>query len=178
MSGRGCTLGSMERNKTPQTETLVDKVSDIETFGQAFNLLMNLSKYLDMAANSVMAGTLDIKSGEAFVRRAVDVYTDLRSTILDLIVDDNWATAGMAMLRPMEEVADILEAALVADQSHTWLETSIRRGAFEHRVKLLDMQLGLEQAAASAQLGEQLEKAQVFEKRHASNKNGGGGTYV
>jgi hypothetical protein len=169
---------NMDEPKTTRSGSLTDSVSDLETFGQAVNLLMNLSKYLDMAANSVMAGTLDVKSGEAFVRRAVDVYTDLRSTILDLIVDDIWATAGMTMLRPMEEVADILEAALVADQSHTWLETSIRRGAFEHRVKLLDMQLGLEQAAASAQLGEQLEKAQVFEKRHASNKNSGGGTYV
>lgn len=174
----GGTLEGMEHTENFPTETLADKVADVEAFGQAFSLLTNLSKYLDMAANAVLAGTLDREQGAAFVRRAGEVYADLREEILNLIEDGDWRVAGGARMRPLEGVEDLLEAALVVDQSHIWLETSIRRGAFTHRVKLLGLQLGLEEAAANAQLGEQREKAQTFEKRHNQPKEVGGGAYV
>lgn len=150
------------------------KVSDIEAFGQTFNMLMNLSKYLDTAANSVLGGNLDMSETKALVSRAGMIYAELRGTILELITDEGTKAQTGAMLRPLLTDMDVLEAALVVDQSHCWLETSIRRGAFSHRVKLLDLQLGLEEAAASAQLGEQREKAELFEKRSGDHKNGNG----
>lgn len=82
------------------------------------------------------------------------------------------------MLREVNDDADLLEVALVADQAHMWLETSIRHGAFEHRMKLISIQLGLEEAAASAQLSEQREKVAIFEKRSNGTKDHSGGTYV
>lgn len=169
----------MEQNQDATTGSLTEHVKDLEAFGQAFSLLMNLSKYLDMAGNSVMAGTLRPEDGRAFAQRAGSIYAELRGELLGLINDGTWSEVGHRMLRPLQGEVDLLEAALVVDQSHMWLETSIRRGAFQHRVKLLNLQLGLEEAAANAQLGEQLEKAQVFEKRNgAGSKNLGGGTYV
>lgn len=150
------------------------KVSDIEAFGQTFNMLMNLSKYLDTAANSVLGGNLGMEETKALVSRAGMIYAELRDTILELITDDGTKAQSAAMLRPLHAEMDVLEAALVVDQSHCWLETSIRRGAFSHRVKLLDLQLGLEEAAANAQLSEQREKVEFFEKRGNDHKNSNG----
>jgi len=158
-------------------QSISQKVSDIEAFGQAFNMMMNLSKYLDTAANSVLGGTLEITATAPFVRRAASIYAELRGTILGLILDEDIRSNGETMLRKLEGDVDVLEAALILDQSHCWLETSVRHGAFSHRVKLLDLQLGLEEAAANAQLSEQREKAELFEKRGTGGKNVGG-TYV
>jgi len=158
-------------------QSISQKVSDIEAFGQAFNMMMNLSKYLDTAANSVLSGNLEMTTTGPLVRRAASIYDDLRDTILGLILDDDIRRNGERMLRKLEGEADVLEAALILDQSHCWLETSVRHGAFSHRVKLLDLQLGLEEAAANAQLSEQREKAELFEKRGTSGKSLGG-TYV
>jgi len=150
------------------------KVSDIEAFGQTLNLLMNLSKYLDTVANSVLGGTLSIDATKAFVSRVGMIYAELRAKILELTTDEDARAEGEAMLRPLHAEMDVLEVALVVDQSHCWLETSIRRGAFSHRVKLLGLQLGLEEAAANAQLSEQREKMELFEKRGADHKNSNG----
>jgi len=158
-------------------KSISQKVSDIEGFGQAFNMMMNLSKYLDTAANAVLGGTLTKDEAKLFVGRACSIYTELRGEILDLITDPQIQSECATKLRKLEGVDDVLEAALVVDQSHCWLETSIRHGAFSHRMKLLDLQLGLEEAAANAQLSEQREKVELFEKRSAGSKSIGG-TYV
>lgn len=158
-------------------DSISHKVSDIESFGQAFNMMLNLSKYLDTAANAVLGGTLDKDDTKFFVERARSIYTELRGEILDLITDQQIRSECSTKLRELEGVGDILEAALVVDQSHCWLETSLRHGAFSHRMKLLDLQLGLEEAAANAQLSEQREKVELFEKRSSGTKSAGG-TYV
>jgi hypothetical protein len=150
------------------------KVSDIEAFGQTLSMLMHLSKYLDTAANSVLGGNLVMTETKALVARAGTIYTELRGTILELITDKDTKAQSTAMLRPLHAEMDVLEAALVVDQSHCWLETSIRRGTFSHRVKILDLQLGLEEAAANAQLSEQRGKVEFFEKRGNDHKNGNG----
>jgi hypothetical protein len=162
----------------PVDGPISEKISNIEAFGQTLNLLMNLSRYLDIAANSVMAGTLNEKDRERFSKRAGQIYSELRTDILEMIQDDAYLKEGERMLRALEEESDLLEMALVVDQAHGWLETSIRHGAFGHRMKLLNIQLGLEEAAANAQLGEQREKAQVFEDRLSGKGKGSIGNYV
>jgi hypothetical protein len=165
------------QNSTSDTNQTIGQIIDLETFGQSHHLLMNLSRYLDNAAAAVLAGSVAPASVAAFVRRAVALYGDLRERILALAGDGDFAARCSEMLRPLDGVEDPIEAALIADQAHTFLETALRDGAFTHRMQMLSLQLGLETAAASAQLGEQREKAQVFEHRLAEPK-GSTGTYL
>lgn len=167
------TVWGMEMN-----QPLFEQVSDIERLGQVHTLLTGLSKYLDTAASATFGGTLDGKAAEAFTARSILIYRELRSEILDLIMEGPAREQAATMLRDVGDAADLLEVALIADQAHMWLESGIRHGTFEHRIRLISVQLGLEEAAANAQLSEQRERAAIFEKRSNKPKDNTGGTYM
>jgi hypothetical protein len=142
-----------------------DMVSNIEEFGQAYTLMVNLSRYLDMVSSSVMAGNISDSGVLPFVRKAREVYGELRTMILTEISDDQLRGRAERMFRGLDGVENVLEAALIVDQAQAWLESELKHGAFTHRMNMMSLQLGLETAATNAQLGEQLEKAKVFESR-------------
>jgi len=142
-----------------------NNVVDLEHFGQLFSLMTNLSRYVDTAAGAVLAGTTTEDAIRSFGQRSVSMYTSLRSDILESISDEQLRRAGELRMLNIDPDCNVVEAAVVIDQAHVWLETTIRHGAFKHRVDLISMQLGVEAAAVSVQLGEQREKALVFENR-------------
>jgi hypothetical protein len=168
------TVVAMSIESTPPN-AIEDKVVDIETFGQCYGLMLNLSRYLDNVAGGVLAGSIEIDAAAPFVKRAAGIYEDLRQQLVAQITDDELAAAASEMLRPLDADETVLEAALVVDQSQSWIDSTLKHGSFSHRIKLLGLQFGLEAAATTAQLGEQREKAESFQGRLTT---GAPGLYV
>lgn len=179
--GRGQrTVQQMDTTSDTHNEavsSMLEKISNPEAFGQVVSLLTNLSRYLDMVANAVLSGNAS-NSVAPFTNRAVSIYEELRAKLIGFIVDDDLRTSAAAMLRTMDGVVDPIEAALVADQAQLWVETTLRYGAFSHKMNLISMQIGLEEAAVSAQLHEQREKALTFEHRINGGNSKVPGTYI
>lgn len=157
--------------------SMIGKISDPEAFGQVVSLMTNLSRYLDMVANAVLSGNA-APSVDAFTTRAVSIYEELRGRLIGFIIDEDLKAQAKEMLRSMANTTDPIEAALVADQAQLWVETTLRYGAFSHRMNLMSMQIGLETAAVSAQLHEQREKAMTFEHRMNGGQPKTPGTYL
>jgi hypothetical protein len=165
VSARHGTAGTVRVMNDEHGIDFSDCIGDLEVFGRTYGLLVNLSRYLDNVAGGVVAGTVDGASVQPFADQAVVIYTDLRRVLLDQITDDSLAAAAGEMLRPLSSGVGVLEAALVADQSQAWVDATIRPGVFARRIKLAAMQLGLEEVATSAQLGEQSAKAAAVNRQ-------------
>jgi hypothetical protein len=155
---------------------IADRVVDLENYGRLYNLLMGLSRYVDNIAGGLLAGNVAHGDVATFVGCAAKVYNDLRDEIVGEFKgaeDQDLARRRMQHL----DADDVFATALLIDQSQLWMSSTMSSGSFADRIRITNMQFGIEAATTTQQFGELRNKI-GSESSKLSMTRGADGTYL
>ena len=100
--------------------TFVDSVTDPAAFAGLVSRLARLSRYVDQSAFAVLEGRSDPRTLESLLDASLKVYETLTEGILQLIVSPPVKKDAEAVFAALESVSDLMSAALIIDQAHSW----------------------------------------------------------
>ena len=134
---------------------LEERISDIPRMTSAFSLLAGLSKYADTAASAIMRGRMKNSDLSGFMMELEEAYPSIRTEIIESLKDDSDKARAALRMRELPAGKDVIRAALVLDQSHTFIQSLVSGDSIAAQMRLSALRLELEEVATNDQLDQE-----------------------
>ena len=130
--------------------TFIEAVTEPGAFADLVARLAHLSRYVDQAAFAVLEGRSDPRTLQSFLTASVKTFETLTTGLMNLLICPSEKEDAETVFSALECVADLMTAALIIDQAHSWAVNLMNSDAMKLQITMAAAQVAEELANSAA----------------------------